>query len=256
MISPKKEDLERAFKGSWAVFAVTDFGTSPDNSELEYQQGTSMADVASALQVPYLIFSVIEDVEKLSGGKLNVPHFTVKSKIRDYIKEKHPNLKVIYVEPGMYIQNWQVRMSLPKLDDGTVVFALPVSAKTKLHLVDIEDTGPVVRAILSDPEKYVGEDICICGEEIAFEEVPKIFTKVTGIPAIAKSETKEEFRSGMQFFPKSAQDDLFNMFKWFEQYGYYGQKDWRSGQKLTKLNTFEDWLKQSGWKGESQSSSA
>jgi hypothetical protein len=181
----------------------------------------------------------------------NVPHFSQKAQIRDYIKEKHPNLKTIFVEPGCYIQNWKNFGKLPKLDDGTVIFALPIDQKTKLHLVDIEDTGPIVREILENPEKFVGQDICICSEEIPFEDVPKVFTKVTGIPAIAKTLSEEEFRGGIQFLPKIAQDDMIGMFKWFEEYGYYGKdKDWTTGQKLTKLNTFEQWLKNTGWKGE------
>ncbi len=118
-------------------------------------------------------------------------------------------------------------------------------------MVDIEDTGPIVREILENPEKFVGQDICICGEEIPFENVPKVFTKVTGIPAISKTLTEEEFRANFIWMPKNAQDDMFGMYKWFEEYGYYGKtKDWTTGQKLTKLNTFEQWLKNTGWKGE------
>ncbi len=181
----------------------------------------------------------------------DVPHFTQKAKITDYIKEKHPDLKTIYVEPGCYIQNWKNFGKLPKLDDGTAVFAAPLNPKAKLHLVDIDDIGPIVREILENPEKFVGQDICICGEEISFEDVPKVFTKVTGIPAIMKTLTEEEFRTGFKRLPKSAQDDLYNMYKWFEEYGYYGKdKDWTNGQKLTKLNTFEKWLRKTGWKGE------
>jgi hypothetical protein len=41
------------------------------------------------------------------------------------------------------------------------------------------------------------------------------------------------------------------MYRWFEEYGYYGKdKDWTNEQKLTKLNTFEEWLKKTGWKDE------
>jgi hypothetical protein len=149
------------------------------------------------------------------------------------------------------MQNWKTFGSLPKLDDGTVVFSCPMNQKAKLHLVDIDDTGSIVREILENPEQFVGEDICICGEEISFEDVPKVFTKVTGIPAISKTLTEEEFRANFKFMPKSAQDDLFGMYKWFEEYGYYGkEKDWRNGQKLTKLTTFEEWLTKSGWKGD------
>ena len=150
------------------------------------------------------------------------------------------------------MQNWITFGSLPKLNDGTVVFGAPIDQKATLHLVDIEDTGPIIRQILEDPEKHVGQDICICAEEIRFEDVPKVFTKVTGIPAVSKTLTEQEFRSGMQYLPKAAQDDLIGMYKWFEEYGYYGKdKDWTTGKRLTKLNTFEQWLRKTGWKGDS-----
>ena len=181
-----------------------------------------------------------------------MPHFTQKAKLRDYIKEKHPNLKTIYVEPGCYMQNFSTFGQVTKLKDGTAVFSAPMDKKATLHLVDIDDTGPIVRQILENPEKHVGQDICICGEEIRFEDVPKVFTKVTGIPAIAKTITEEEFRSGMKYLSKPAQDDLFFMYKWFEEYGYYGRdKDWTTGKQLTNLNTFEQWLRKTGWKGDS-----
>lgn len=65
----KKEDVQRAFKDSWAVFAITDFWAQPDKPETEFHQGVLMADVADELQVPYFVFSVLEDANKLSGGK-------------------------------------------------------------------------------------------------------------------------------------------------------------------------------------------
>ncbi|UJR24453.1 hypothetical protein I4U23_005829 [Adineta vaga] len=237
----KNDDVQRAFKDSWAIFALTDFWAQPHQPEVEVQQGKLMADIAASLQIPYYIFSTVEDVDKLSEDKLHVPHFAQKAKIRDYIKEKYADLKAIYVEPGCYIQNWQTLSKPQKLDDGTIVFASPLDQKATLHLVDIDDTGSIVREILEDPEQFVGKDICICSEEIRFEDVSKIFTKVTGIPSISKTLTEEEFRGATSFLPKSAQDDLFYMFKWFEQYGYYGKnKDWTTGKQLTHLNTFED----------------
>jgi hypothetical protein len=180
-----------------------------------------------------------------------VTHFTQKAKIRDYIKEKHPDLKAIFVEPGFYMQNWQNFAKTPKLSDGTVVFPLPMNQKGKLHLVDINDQGPIVREILKTPEKFVGQIICVCGEAMAFEDIAKTFTKVTGIPAISKTLTAEEFHASLNFLPSHVLDDLLEMYKWFEEYGYYGKEmDWTNGQKLTKLNTFEQWLKKTGWKGE------
>ena len=180
-----------------------------------------------------------------------VLHFTGKAKIRDYIKEKHPNLKVIYVEPGMYMQNWDTFGKPQILDDGTRVFSFPIDGKTILHLADINDIGPIVREILENPDKFVGQDVCICGEEIKFEDMPKVFTKVTGIPGVCKPLSEEEYRASQQGAPKIVVDDIFYMFKWFEQYGYFGKnKDWGNGRKLTKLTTWEDWLRKTNWKGE------
>ena len=149
------------------------------------------------------------------------------------------------------MQNWKKFTKISKLNDGTVVFALPMGQKGKLHMVDIDDLGPIVSKILEDPEKYVGQDICVCGDEVSFEDVSKTFTKVTGIPAISRTLTREEFYTATSFLPKEVQDDLFSMYELFENYGLYGKdKDWRDGQKLTKMNTFEQWLKKTGWKGD------
>jgi uncharacterized protein YbjT (DUF2867 family) len=109
------------------------------------------------------------------------------------------------------MQNWRNVGKLPKLDDGIVVFAAPIDQKVKLHLVDIDDIGPIVREILATPEKFVGRDICICGEEISLEDMSRIFTKVTGIPAIAKTLTEEEFRTAQKWLLKNAQDNIFGM---------------------------------------------
>ena len=180
----------------------------------------------------------------------DVPHCTQKAQLRDYITTKHPQLKSIFVEPAVYLQNWTSFAKTTKLADGTVVFSLPMDLKATLHFVDIDDTGPIVRKILENPEQFVGEDVCICSEEISFEDVPKIFTKVTGIPAVAKTLTEGEFREKLQWLPKGAQDDLFYMYKFFEEYGCYGKKDWTNGRKLTKLNTFEGWLRKTRWTGD------
>ncbi|CAF2906255.1 unnamed protein product [Rotaria sp. Silwood2] len=238
----RSDDVQRAFKDSWAIYAVTDSWEHPDQLKLEMQQGRRMADIAASLNpIPYFIFSALEDV----------PHFSQKSRLRDYIKRQHPDLKAIFVEPGFYMQNWQTLFKPTKSDDGTLVFTAPIDSQTKLHLLDIEDIGTVVREILTNPETFIGQDICICGDAIRFADISKVFTKVTGKAAISKTINEEEFRSVLYQMPTVAQDDLADSYEWFEEYSNYGKdKDWTTGQKLWKLKTFEDWLKQTGWQGD------
>ena len=180
----------------------------------------------------------------------HVPHFSQKSQLRDYIKEKHPELKAIFVGLSFYMQNWQTFFKLTQSDDGALVFYAPIPAETKLHLVDVEDTGPVVREILKNPDKFVGQDICICGEAIAFGDLSKVFTRVTGKASVSKTVNEAEFRQMLGLMPKAGQDDLVEAYKWFEEFGCYGrEKDWTTGKQIAPLNTFEEWLKKTQWSG-------
>ncbi|CAF1293367.1 unnamed protein product [Rotaria sordida] len=248
----RSDAVQRAFKDSWAIYAVTDSWTHPDQSKLEMQQGRRMADTAASLNpIPYIIFSTLEDVNELSGEKYSVPHFSQKSRLRDYIKRQHPDLKAIFLEPGIYMQNWQTLFKPIKSDDDTLMFTAPIDSQTKLHLLDIEDIGLVVREILTNPETFIDQDICICGDAIRFADISKVFTKVTGKAAISKTLDEEGFRSMLYQMSGVAQDDLVDSYKWFEEYiNYDKEKDWTTGQKLWKLKTFEDWLKQTGWQGD------
>ncbi|UJR11885.1 hypothetical protein I4U23_016064 [Adineta vaga] len=83
---------------------------------------------------------------------------------------------------------------------------LIVNGKALLHLEDADDTGSIVREILENPEKSIGQDI------------------FTGIPSISKTLTEEEFRGATSFLSKLIQDDLFYMYKWFEQFGCFGKE--------------------------------
>ncbi|CAF5098594.1 unnamed protein product, partial [Rotaria sp. Silwood1] len=247
-----KDDLLHAFQNSWAIFAMTDFWATPTQPEIEIEQGKLMADIAAKSNIKYFIFSCAINVNKLSDGKLNVPQFSDKAIVREYISQTYPEMKTIYVMPSFYLQNWTGSYPLPikKLKDGTVEFSLPMSLCGKLHNVDIDDLGLIVSHLLQNPENFIGQEICVCGEEVEFEEFVRIFTRVTGRQAQAKTMTEHEFRQWAQHLPENVQNYLLDMFKWMEVNGcYIPEINWRNGHVLTKLNTFETWLIKSGWMG-------
>jgi hypothetical protein len=66
----KSDDVESAFKDSWAAFAVTDYWAQPDKPEVEMQQGIVMADAAALLQIPCYIFSTIEEMYHIFHRRL------------------------------------------------------------------------------------------------------------------------------------------------------------------------------------------
>jgi hypothetical protein len=71
------------------VFAVTNFWDPeifPNNTGLEEKQGRLLADVAEEQGVEVYIWSSLHDVQAISNGKLEVPHFTGKNKVEQYLK--------------------------------------------------------------------------------------------------------------------------------------------------------------------------
>jgi len=73
----KPETLKAAFEGVHGVFLVTNFYGGAD----ELKQATTAVRAAKTSGVKHFIWSTLPDVEAISGGKFNVPHFTGKAKI-------------------------------------------------------------------------------------------------------------------------------------------------------------------------------
>src|SRR6266404_4179158 len=70
--------LQAAFEGAHGVFLVTNFQEAGSD---ELKQATAAISAAKDAGVKHFIWSTLPDVEAISGGKFNVPHFTGKAKI-------------------------------------------------------------------------------------------------------------------------------------------------------------------------------
>src|SRR5882672_1158877 len=79
----KPETLKAAFEGAHGVFLVTNFYGGAD----ELKQATAAVRAAKDAGVNHFIWSTLPDVEAISGGKFNVPHFTGKAKTDRIVKE-------------------------------------------------------------------------------------------------------------------------------------------------------------------------
>src|SRR6476660_3716633 len=80
----KPETLKAAFEGAHGVFLVTNFQEAGTD---ELKQATAAISAAKDAGVKHLIWSTLPDVEAISGGKFNVPHFTGKAKIDRVVRE-------------------------------------------------------------------------------------------------------------------------------------------------------------------------
>src|SRR5881296_497505 len=83
------ETLNAAFEGAHGVFLVTNFDARArwEEGTNELKQATAAVRPATDFGVKHFIWSTLPDVEAISGGKFNVPHFTGKAKINRVVKE-------------------------------------------------------------------------------------------------------------------------------------------------------------------------
>ena len=95
----RPETLDAAFAGAHGVFLVTNFW-EPGTDEIK--QATAAVRAAKEAGVRHFIWSTLPDVEKISGGKLHVPHFTGKAKVDRIVKEAGFAHHTFVVAPFFY----------------------------------------------------------------------------------------------------------------------------------------------------------
>ena len=76
------QSLKDAFKDAYGVFVVTNFWEGAD----EIAQGKNAVEAAKATGVQHFIWSTLPDVESISDGEFDVPHFTNKAKVDGLVK--------------------------------------------------------------------------------------------------------------------------------------------------------------------------
>jgi uncharacterized protein YbjT (DUF2867 family) len=235
-----KEQLREAFKGAYGVYSVTNFW-DPEvlkNPELEKVQGRLIADVAKESGVQHFIYSSLHDAKTISKGKLELPHFSGKNEVEQYVKTLgFPYTTFFYA--GCYMSNFFGFFKVNVRPDGVAELSLPVHETARLPLLDIEDTGIFVLAAFENRDKYNGKKILGASEYITLPQFAATYTKVTGKPFEYK---RVSFESLKPFVP----DELIQTFEWFN-HGYFNNEDISENKTLyPNLATWEQYLKRTG----------
>src|SRR3989440_6550820 len=118
----RPETLKAAFEGAHGVFLVTNFREQRAD---ELKQATAAVRAAKDAGVKHFIWSTLPDVEAISDGKFDVPHFTGKAKIDRIVREAGFPHHTFVIAPGYY-QNFVGPLAPQKQADGSVGWALPL----------------------------------------------------------------------------------------------------------------------------------
>jgi uncharacterized protein YbjT (DUF2867 family) len=249
-----KKELVAAFRGSHGVFLMTPIIAPPATHETEL--GKQQADAAVEAGVQHIVFSSLENVEKITGGKKWVPHFTDKAKVEDYIRTLPVQSSFIY--NAFFYTNW-LEYFPPRMEGDTLLFAIYLPEDFRAPFVDTQTgPGPAVLEIFSNPDKYMGKSLPVIGDIISPNEMVETFRRTTGRKAAYRSAfTREAF---LHYFPAFGDNELvvreiLGMVEYAVEYGYF-RKDrdllW-SRQVNPSSVSWEQFLRTTKWQGQRQS---
>ena len=165
----KPETLKAAFAGAHGVFLVTNFWEAGSD---ERKQATAAISAAKDAGVKHLIWSTLPDVQAISGGRFNVPHFTTKAKI-DLVVQEAGFANHTFVIAPFYYRNLTGMMAPQKQADGSLGWTLPLDPTVRvIHMGEINELGYIVAgAFAHSDEVGNGEYLPLVGDFLSFNEI-------------------------------------------------------------------------------------
>jgi uncharacterized protein YbjT (DUF2867 family) len=231
----RPETLKAAFAGAYGAFVVTN---AWEAGAEESNQAQAAVNAAKEAGVQHFIWSTLPNVEAISGGTIDVPHFTHKANVERSVKEAGFANHTFVIAP-FYYQNLLAAMTPQKQADGTAGWAMPLDPERRvIHMGDITEIGPIVAGAFAHPELAGhGEHLPLVGDFLSFNEI---------IATLNRQGNKFSFKQ----VPRDAYSNWFPgakevaaMLAYFEAHTYLGS-DSRdaialankvSGQQPTKL---------------------
>uniref|UniRef100_A0A4X1VRY3 NmrA-like family domain-containing protein 1 n=1 Tax=Sus scrofa TaxID=9823 RepID=A0A4X1VRY3_PIG len=215
--------MEGALTGAHAAFIVTNYWENC-SQEQEVKQGKLLADLAKRLGLRYVVYSGLENVKKLTAGRLAAGHFDGKGEVEEYFRDI--GVPMTSVRLPCYFENLLSAFLPQKAPDGkSYLLSLPMG-DVPMDGMSVTDLGPVVLSLLKMPEEYVGQNIGLSTCRHTRKTVRDAKT------------TPEDFEK--LGFPGA--QDLANMFR------FYTLKPDRDIELTLRLNpkarTLEQWLEQ------------
>ena len=210
----RPETLKAAFAGAHGVFLVTNAWEAGTD---ELQQAVAAVNAAKDAGVQHFIWSTLPNVESISHGKINVPHFTDKAKVEHLVSEAGFAYHTFAIAP-FYYQNLLGAMAPQAQADGTTGWALPLDPERRvIHMGDITELGRIVAGAFAQPELAGhGEHLPLVGDFLSFNEI---------IAALNRQGNKFSFTRVPRevfagWFPGA--EDVAAMLAYFEAHTYLG----------------------------------
>jgi len=208
--------LRAAFEGAHGVFLVTNFW-DPTQMPKETEVGSAAVKEARAAGVQHFIWSTLPDAEKLTGGRLKLPHFTGKARV-DAAVEAAKFPRHTFVQAPFYFQNFLGLLAPQALPNGGRGWAVPMDPAARvMHAGDVNDVGRAVAAAFAASDKLRdGSYLAVCGGMYSWNDFVSTLNaqghdvEVQQVPV----DVYDTFFTGAP--------ELRETFQYFEQCTYFG----------------------------------
>jgi uncharacterized protein YbjT (DUF2867 family) len=243
-----RSSLERAFKGAYGAFCLTNFWEH-FSAEKEVAQAENMARAAKAAGVRHVIWSTLEDTRRwvpLSDdrmptihGKYKVPHYDGKGEADAKFREQ--GVPTTFLLTSFYWENFIHFGSGPKRGpDGKLALTFPLG-NAKLPAIAVEDIGKCAYAIFKRGEEFIGKTVGIAGEHVSGKDMAAAMSAALGQEVRYVDVPPEVYRG----FGFPGADDLGNMFQFKRDFNddYCKARPVEFARSLNpELQNFKTWL--------------
>jgi len=208
--------LVTAFKGAYGAFLVTD-SWDPTQGAREEEIGAAAVRAARGAGVEHLIWSTLPDVEKLTGGRRKVLHFSGKAHVDDVVRSAG-FARHTFVQAPMYFQNFLSVLAPQPLPGGGRGWTVPMDPRKRvIHAGDVGDVGKAVAAAFSARGRLPdGSVLAVCGGIYSWNDF-LLTLRALGHNLEIVSVSAEAYD---RLFP--GQSEIREMFQYFEEQTYFG----------------------------------
>jgi uncharacterized protein YbjT (DUF2867 family) len=218
------DSLEKAMEGVYGVFSIQNFWEHGYEGELNH--GKAVADAAKKANVQHFLQSSVGGAER----NTKLPHFDVKFEIEKYLKLL--NLPVTVIRPVFFMENFKTWFK-PLEADGKLTLNMAMKADTKLQMIAVDDIGSISAKIFDNPEKFIGKEIELAGDELTMPEVAELYETNTGM--------NTEFVELPVSVIRTNSAEMADMFQWFIDKGYEADLI-KQKELFGKTISFKEWL--------------
>ena len=126
----------------------------------ELKQATAAVRAAKDAGVRHFVWSTLPDVEAISKGKFDVPHFTGKAKLDRIVGEAGFANHTFVIAP-FYYQNLVGVLGPQKQPNGSAGWTLPLDPTVRsIHMADITELCGIVAGAFATPNRPAMASIC------------------------------------------------------------------------------------------------